>query len=160
MDDECSYCVLPGVMINPGVTTQALSGSAQCFQISLGAPEFLRWELDVMEKMPRDLEPPRSWSARYSFDSPKDIFEDKFVEMSSYGKELMFSLDRHPSFANDSFWVSELYKRKECVCVCLRAGDGGISQSLTYYVTTMLVSVIELEIFNVLALGSQYNLLK
>ena len=54
-----------------------------------------------------------------SFDSAEDIFEDKFVEMSSYTKELMFSLDRHPSFANDSFWVSELYKRKECVYVCV-----------------------------------------
>ena len=66
-----------------------------------------------------------------SFDSAKDILEDKFVEMSSYRKELMFSLDRHPSFANDSFWVSELYKKKECVCVCLRTGDGGISWNLT-----------------------------
>lgn len=54
-----------------------------------------------------------------SFDSAKDILEDKFVEMSSYRKELMFSLDRHPSFADDSFWVSELYKKKECVCVCV-----------------------------------------
>lgn len=59
-----------------------------------------------------------------SFDSAEDIFEDKFVEMSSYTKELMFSLDRHPSFANDSFWVSELYKRKECVCVCVSQGWG------------------------------------
>ena len=99
-----------------------------------------------------------------SFDSAKDIFEDKFVEMSSYTKELMFSLDRHPSFANDSFWVSELYKRKECVCVCvcvcLRAGDGGISQSLTCYVTTMLMLIIKFKIFNVHSIGPQYDLLK
>ena len=47
-----------------------------------------------------------------------------------------------------------------CVCVCLRAGDGGISRSLTYYVTTMLVLIIEFEIFNVLALGPQNDLLK
>lgn len=120
-----------------------LSMHSGCFQISLGATDslsgnWMRW------KMPRHLEPPRSWSVRSSWVrlTAKDITENS-VEISFYRRGLIFSLNR--ACLCEWFLLGPQVVEEEGICMCWSKFD-------ILSVTIMLVQFIKVRISSAVAL--------